>query len=219
MALRRLAGAVFRQHGCPHVRAVPSSRSLGTAPPAAPVEDQEEHADEDRVRGVILAHALASVDEFGWTDSALAAGAIAAGYPVVSKGLFPRGPAHLVDAHMDACATALERRAGGDDFHGLAVNERLAVLLQERVHMLEPHKHSWQQALATLAQPSNLPHSLRTLGGFVHTACALAGCSVRAEHIALSPYLPFADCSPASIALVCALRHCCVGRVMDDGTA
>jgi hypothetical protein len=34
----------------------------------------------------ILAHALNCVDEFGWTDEALAAGAVGAGLPISAKG-------------------------------------------------------------------------------------------------------------------------------------
>ena len=79
--LRKLALAC--QHRVPMMaaRAYTSETSSNSIPTLEPALDHD-----GGIKEKILQHSLKSVSEFGWTENALVAGALAAGLPSVAKG-------------------------------------------------------------------------------------------------------------------------------------
>lgn len=78
--------------------------------------DGNSHTDTIDRTPEILAAALASVPELGWTSAALTHGCVSSGLPSVSAGaLFPRGPIELVEHFMDRSLDELKNELAALD--------------------------------------------------------------------------------------------------------
>ncbi|KAL8909268.1 MAG: hypothetical protein Q9207_000278 [Kuettlingeria erythrocarpa] len=112
----------------------------------------------------ILAAAIAHVPTQGFTATALVNGARDAGYPDVSANLFPAGGFSLIKYHL-----IKQRLALGKDGSPHSAEEPKDVLQNVRALSLKRLRanesiiHRWQEALAILAMPGNVPEALREL--------------------------------------------------------
>ncbi|KAL2915508.1 hypothetical protein HK105_204910 [Polyrhizophydium stewartii] len=125
----------------------------------------------------MLEAALATVPAHGWTLRALREGAAAVGLADVAHGLCPRGPVELVD-HFVRTRTRLiapALRAEGVDLAAMGVTARVRTATIARLQLTAPFIRKWPQAAALLAQPQNLPTTLRDLGELVDEIWFLAG--------------------------------------------
>ncbi|KAI9797899.1 MAG: Ubiquinone biosynthesis protein coq9, mitochondrial [Piccolia ochrophora] len=124
------------------------------APPFGPTED------------AILSSSLRHVPKHGFTETSLSMGARDAGYLDVSINLFPSGAFDLIKYHLVTQRLALAERArvaterprdnGGGE---LSVAAKIRLLAVERLKANGPIIDRWQEALAIMAQPRNVPAS------------------------------------------------------------
>jgi len=128
-------------------------------PPPGPFSETE---------SLILSSALARVPHHGFSQSALNLGAKDAGYLDVSTNLFPQGPFSLVLYHLYTQRAALANHTEileGRDANGkpLGVGAKVKALAWLRLLGNQAIIHRWQDALALMAIPTNVPQSLQEL--------------------------------------------------------
>ncbi|KAH8592254.1 ubiquinone biosynthesis protein COQ9 precursor [Bisporella sp. PMI_857] len=117
----------------------------------------------------ILAASIPHVPSHGFTSTTLALGAHDAGYLPASTNLFPKGAFSLVHWHLytqrQALAGQLANLLSKEDNggKGLGVGGKVKALTWARLMANKEVIHRWQEALAILAVPSNIPASLREL--------------------------------------------------------
>ncbi|KAL9603699.1 MAG: hypothetical protein Q9219_001018 [cf. Caloplaca sp. 3 TL-2023] len=112
----------------------------------------------------ILKAAIAYVPEHGFTTTALNNGARDAGYLEVSTNLFPAGIFSLVKYHLVTQRLAIGKDAPRPSAEGpVNVLENVRTLTLKRLRANEPIINRWQEAIAILAIPRNIPDSLREL--------------------------------------------------------
>ncbi|KAI9822300.1 MAG: Ubiquinone biosynthesis protein coq9, mitochondrial [Pycnora praestabilis] len=122
----------------------------------------------------ILLAALNRVPTHGFSDKALSLGAKDAGYLDVSVNLFPKGVFDLVNYHLVTQRLALKDRVHFEEGK-LGVGGRVRLLTKERLLANKPIIHRWQEALAVMAQPSNIPTSIVELARLSDEIWFLAG--------------------------------------------
>ncbi|KAI9892668.1 MAG: Ubiquinone biosynthesis protein coq9, mitochondrial [Vezdaea aestivalis] len=128
----------------------------------------------------ILSAALARVPKLGFTDEALALGANDAGYVEAAVNLFPRRAFELVNFHLVRQRESLKERvdSGGleeRDGKTLGVGARVRILAWERLMANKEIIQHWQEALAIMAKPSNVPASVSELAKLSDEIWFLAG--------------------------------------------
>ena len=109
----------------------------------------------------ILGAALAHVPEAGWTTEALARGAVDAGHPSISHGIFSRGGIELVEYFWEQAAleTSKEVKERYAELCGQKSDEeRIKAVMQVRLRHLIPYISTWPQAMAL----GFLPHNVTT---------------------------------------------------------
>ncbi|MCJ1350335.1 MAG: Ubiquinone biosynthesis protein coq9, mitochondrial [Icmadophila ericetorum] len=133
--------------------------------------------DEDRpftpAENAILSASLAHVSRHGFTSAALVQGARDAGYLDVSTNLFPRGSFDLVRYHLITQRLALRDRVQFPTHLGVGAKVRSLALQRLRANGTVIDR--WQEALALMAIPSNIPPSLRELALLADEIWFLAG--------------------------------------------
>ncbi|KAI1317700.1 Ubiquinone biosynthesis protein coq9, mitochondrial [Mortierella claussenii] len=122
----------------------------------------------------ILKKALTHVPEHGWTTVSIAKAAESMGYPAIIHGMFPKGGADLIDYFLRDCLTRLPLELEGR-MEGLRTQEKIKLGTLTRLGMIAPYIDRWPEALAIMAQPSNVPMSLNHLGKIVDEIWHLAG--------------------------------------------
>ncbi|KAK2737234.1 Ubiquinone biosynthesis protein coq9, mitochondrial [Myotisia sp. PD_48] len=123
------------------------------------------------------------VPELGFTREALAQAAQDVGYLDVSLHLFPHGgEIELVLYWLSSRRALLKERAeSGEVFGGTAeadcigVDEKVKMLIIDRLKMNSDLVHHWQDALAIMSLPSNIPSSLTELYELSSDILYLAG--------------------------------------------
>ncbi|KAF8866080.1 ubiquinone biosynthesis protein COQ9 [Acephala macrosclerotiorum] len=115
----------------------------------------------------ILSASLPHIPSHGFTLTSLSLGAKDAGYIDASTNLFPQGPFALVHYHLltqrlglAEKTDILERAVGAKP---LGTGAKVKKLTWERLMGNKQVVHRWQEALALMAQPSNVPTSLKEL--------------------------------------------------------
>lgn len=90
----------------------------------------------------------------GWTESALLAGARAAGFtPTAALNLFPGGMMEVLEAwHRRADAQMVETLAG-HDLASLRMPQRIALAVRTRLEQALPHREAVRAAMTFLANP------------------------------------------------------------------
>mmetsp|Transcript_60170 Transcript_60170/g.117970 ORF Transcript_60170/g.117970 Transcript_60170/m.117970 type:complete len:430 (+) Transcript_60170:61-1350(+) len=152
----------------------------------------------------VLAAALGHVSTSGWSEEALARGAVDAGLPPGVHGIFGRGAIELVEYFMEETAYETARvveklkqekeelgalaaaeggpRAGtieggpkrGHTQEDLPV-ERMVHVITLRLGFLEPYVGTWAQAMALGLTPANAPTTARNLALLADEMCHTAG--------------------------------------------
>ncbi|KAI9707172.1 MAG: Ubiquinone biosynthesis protein coq9, mitochondrial [Candelina mexicana] len=122
----------------------------------------------------ILSASIAHVPSHGFTITALTEGAKDAGYLGVSTNLFPKGAFDLVNYHLVTQRLALKDRVQYRE-PKLGVGAKVKTLALERLSANKPIIHRWQDALAIMAQPSNVPTSIAELARLSDEIWFLAG--------------------------------------------
>ncbi|KAA8649809.1 uncharacterized protein ATNIH1004_002486 [Aspergillus tanneri] len=124
----------------------------------------------------ILSAALHHIPRHGFTRDALTLGVRDAGFLDVSIQLFPRAEFDLILFWL-ASRRGLLRASVDDgllDSNG-SVDEKIKVLILERLRMNLEVRHQWQDALALMSLPSNIPLSLSELHALSDDILHLAG--------------------------------------------
>ncbi|KAL4934036.1 uncharacterized protein BDV17DRAFT_73163 [Aspergillus undulatus] len=130
----------------------------------------------------ILSAALTHVPAHGFTREALTLGARDTGFLDVSIQLFPRGEFDLIlfwlASRRGLLRAAVEQKGIlGDESEStlVSVEEKTRRLIMERLRMNGEVKHQWQDALALMSLPSNIPLSLSELHALSSDILHLAG--------------------------------------------
>ncbi|OAX82276.1 rpsU-divergently transcribed protein [Emergomyces africanus] len=124
-------------------------------------------------QSAILSAAVNHIPEHGFTTHSLTLGAREAGYLDASLQLFPNGgEIELITYWLGSRRGLLRRKAeSGELFgkpeagevRGLSVEEKVVVLILERLKMNEEIIEHWQDALATMSLPFNIAPSISEL--------------------------------------------------------
>ncbi|KAL4789779.1 COQ9-domain-containing protein [Aspergillus venezuelensis] len=128
----------------------------------------------------ILSAALNHVPAHGFTREALTLGARDTGFLDVSIQLFPRGEFDLILFWLASRRGLLRARVEQDGLLGkdsglVSTEEKTRKLIMERLRMNADINHQWQDALALMSMPSNIPLSLSELHSLSSDILHLAG--------------------------------------------
>ncbi|GAA5814152.1 hypothetical protein MFLAVUS_007645 [Mucor flavus] len=157
-------------------RVVPAYQTRNLASTSEPTPMMEPKEEQDP-RVEILKATMPFVAQYGWTMESLMQGAKSLGYPSVAHGVFPGGVSGLIDAHL---AYSREQfvdltNEKKEELKNLPMNERVKVLTALRLDMNKPYIQKWPEALAVMAQPSNVNMSLKHLGDIADDIWYYAG--------------------------------------------
>ncbi|CZS92578.1 hypothetical protein WAI453_006681 [Rhynchosporium graminicola] len=131
------------------------------------------------IEASILSASLPHIPSHGFTNTSLSLGAKDAGYIDASTNLFPQGAFSLVHYHL-----ITQRLSLADKTRVLKVKEgerplglggKVKALTWERLMANREVIHRWQEALALMAQPSNIPTSISELSSLADEIWFLAG--------------------------------------------
>ncbi|KAG5297225.1 ubiquinone biosynthesis protein COQ9 [Histoplasma ohiense] len=124
-------------------------------------------------QSAILSAAVNHIPEFGFTTRSLTLGARDAGYLDVSLQLFPDGgEMNLITYWLRSRRGMLRQKTKSGELFGmseageiggLSVEEKVLILILERLKMNEEIIEHWQDALATMSLPFNLAPSISEL--------------------------------------------------------
>ncbi|OJJ49207.1 hypothetical protein ASPZODRAFT_1422573 [Penicilliopsis zonata CBS 506.65] len=127
----------------------------------------------------ILSAALEHIPSHGFTLEALTLGARDAGFLDVSVQLLPRGEFDLILFWLASRRGLLRAKVEENQFESLrsvsSVEAKTKLLILERLKMNQDIAHKWQDALALMSLPSNIPLSLSELHALSSDILTLAG--------------------------------------------
>ncbi|PBP19722.1 MAP kinase kinase kinase [Diplocarpon rosae] len=127
------------------------------------------------IESSILSASLPYIPSSGFTLTSLSLGARDAGYIDASINLFPKGAFSLVHYYLLSQRRGLAERAReiveGEGGVGMKVQK----LTWERLMANAKVAHRWQEALALMAQPSNIPTAISELASLSDEIWFLAG--------------------------------------------
>ncbi|KAL1978761.1 hypothetical protein VTN31DRAFT_1620 [Thermomyces dupontii] len=128
----------------------------------------------------ILTAALEHIPAHGFTKEALIRGAHDVGFLDVSIQLFPQQEMDLILYWLASRRGLLRGKVeSGGLFEGLpssaSVDDKVKILILERLRMNRDVIHRWQDALATMSFPSNIPLSLSELHALASDILYMAG--------------------------------------------
>ncbi|KAG9231051.1 COQ9-domain-containing protein, partial [Amylocarpus encephaloides] len=131
------------------------------------------------VESSILSAAIPHIPTHGFTHTTLSLGAKDAGYVDASTNLFPKGAFSVVHYHLWSQREALKkhvpRLVGEFGEAGKGTGRKVMALTWERLRGNEKVVHRWQEALAIMAQPSNIPTSISELSSLADEIWFQAG--------------------------------------------
>ncbi|KAL4745876.1 hypothetical protein BDW72DRAFT_45520 [Aspergillus terricola var. indicus] len=127
----------------------------------------------------ILAAALKHVPSHGFTKNALTLGARDTGFLDVSVQLLPRGEFDLIlfwlASRRGLLRAAVEQNGLLSTASPTSMEDKTKALIMERLRMNKDIRHQWQDALALMSYPSNIPLSLSELHALSSDILHLAG--------------------------------------------
>ncbi|KAL6239140.1 hypothetical protein BDW75DRAFT_236837 [Aspergillus navahoensis] len=127
----------------------------------------------------ILSAALKHAPSHGFTKDALTLGARDTGFLDVSVQLLPRGEFDLIlfwlASRRGLLRAAVEQNGLLSAAILTSVEDKAKALIMERLRMNKDIRHQWQDALALMSYPSNIPLSLSELHALSSDILYLAG--------------------------------------------
>lgn len=164
-------------------RALLSDQSLNASTEETSTNNESEEEYEKNIKSKILSASLKFVQDYGWSQQAISAGAESIGYPGVVHGMFPSGGADLVQHFYSSCNLQLSKMLkdkalaieADPSKPKITPEAQVRKALEDRLRMLIPYKKSWPQAMALMALPPNVPTSLANLLTLVDDICYYAG--------------------------------------------
>ncbi|MFC3125609.1 COQ9 family protein [Pseudoroseomonas globiformis] len=127
-------------------------------------------------RDAALRAAVPFVPRFGWGEAALRAGLRADGTdPDAAVGLFPQGPAAMVEAWTDLADRDMAGEAAGAGLDAMRVPLRIRTLMEIRLRQRAPHREAVRRAVAVLALPWNYGAAARATARTVDAMWLAAG--------------------------------------------
>ncbi|KAH8661385.1 COQ9-domain-containing protein [Tricladium varicosporioides] len=128
----------------------------------------------------ILSASIPYIPSHGFTHTTLSLGAKDAGYIDASTNLFPNGAFSLVHYHLVTQRLDLAKHVEGlekPDSNGkvMGTGGKVRVLTWERLMANREVIHRWQEALALMSQPSNIPTSISELSSLADEIWFLSG--------------------------------------------
>ncbi|KAF4636144.1 hypothetical protein G7Y89_g1947 [Cudoniella acicularis] len=132
------------------------------------------------IESSILAAALPHIPSHGFTHTSLSLGARDAGYIDASTNLFPRGAFSLVHYHLVTQRLALAGQTHilqpqSAEVKPPGTGAKVKALTWKRLMRNREIIHRWQEALALMAQPSNVSTALSELSALSDEIWFLAG--------------------------------------------
>lgn len=113
-------------------------------------------------RDKIVEHMLNHAAFDGWSTTALAQGAIDAGYKEdVAWRAFPNGMAQVADHFADWSDRRMSLALAELDLESMKIRERIHVCVKTRIQLNAPYKEAIRRLMSFLALPSNAPLALR----------------------------------------------------------
>ena len=143
----------------------------------------EESRSDSEIREKILHSALGNVPLLGWTDDAVAKAMKDVGYDSLSHKMIENGPVELVTYFMSMKRAHVSKKLNEKyslvrlDDEGQQTNADEVVYDAIEMHLdyIAPYLSSWPKALALLAQPSQLPHTVQLMTETADDICHYAG--------------------------------------------
>lgn len=111
----------------------------------------------------ILSASVPEIPAHGFTTTSLIIGAEKTGHLAASINLFPAGAFSLVNYHLYTQRQALASHVRDLEDKGMGVGGKVKELTWRRLMANKAIVHRWQEALALMAVPSNIPVSLHEL--------------------------------------------------------
>lgn len=131
------------------------------------------------VKTRILEHSLPHVHSCGWTDKTLILGSDDAGFSSLSHTIFTRGPVELVEFFLQKKRTFVINQVNKSTFDSENIQELIAQSLLQKafeshIDFVSPYLNSWSSALALIAQPNELQHSIKHSLDIADDLCKIA---------------------------------------------
>ena len=124
----------------------------------------------------ILSAALKRVPKTSFTAESLSLGAQDAGYLPISTNLFPSGAFALVNYHLITQRLRLSNSFSRPDPSPQPnISDNVRSIAMQRLKGTAPYIPQWQDALALLSMPSNIPKGVRELARLADEILYLAG--------------------------------------------
>ncbi|RDW73845.1 putative coenzyme Q biosynthesis-related protein [Coleophoma crateriformis] len=141
------------------------------APPAATF---------NQVETAILDASLPHIPTYGFTQTTLLRGARDAGYLDASTNIFPRGPFTLIHYHLVIQRLSLAKQShilqrSNSNEQPLSIASKVKALTWARLMGNKDIVHRWQEALALMAQPTNVTTSVVELSSLADEIWFLSG--------------------------------------------
>ncbi|GAB5588635.1 Ubiquinone biosynthesis protein coq9 [Umbelopsis nana] len=140
--------------------------------------------DAEQIRGAmtqkkLLEATLPFVATHGWTTESISLGAQKLGYPSIAHGLFPNGPADLINHFLEDCRLKLQKemqsKRDAGQLEDLGATDIVHLAVITRLEMTRPYIKRWPEALAVMAHPTNTVMSFTQLGKLVDDIWYYAG--------------------------------------------
>jgi len=152
---------------------------------AAPTAAAAPEAAGEALRFRLLEQAMLHVPVLGWSEDALAKAATDLGMPPLSFRIVNRGPVELVEhflrkkmAHVrSVMQTNKEEEKGGNkgqSERSLGSEYILERAIEAHLDYIHPHLSTWPSALALLAEPQQVPHTLTIMQDVLDDLCEFA---------------------------------------------
>ncbi|KAI9285405.1 COQ9-domain-containing protein [Umbelopsis sp. AD052] len=122
---------------------------------------------------------LPFVATHGWTTESISLGAQTLGYPSIAHGIFPNGPADLIELFLEdsrlKLESEMERKKAAGELENLRATDIVRLAVITRLEMTRPYIKRWPEALSVMAHPTNSVMSFTQLGKLVDDIWFYAG--------------------------------------------
>ena len=98
----------------------------------------------------------------GWSRAAVDSAAAQLGVdPAQARLAFPKAPADMVEAYIQAVDKEMEQRLPPENLAGMKIREKIRTLVWTRLQIMGGAREAVRSALSILAMPQNVPLGLR----------------------------------------------------------